>query len=144
MAVTATRDTGHGASVTFGTTSWSGKLKGIPTNLSRKAPPVEITYLGSSTNKEYMAGDLADLGEVTLDVAYESKTGLPALSTAPETVTITWPLAPGGGGATAANIAGTAVITGVVYPPMQTGTMQIGQITIQYTGATGPTYTAEA
>jgi hypothetical protein len=144
MPVTAKRDTGHGATVTFGTTSWSGKLVGIPTNLSLTRPPVDITYLGTSGEREYMAGDVSELGQVTLDVAFESATGLPALGTTPETITITWPLAPGGGGVTAANLAGTGIITGVVYPAMQTNTMQQGQITFQYDGNTGPTWTAEA
>ena len=144
MAVTATRDTGHGASITFGTTSWSGKITGIPTNLSKTVPRVDISYLGTSGQREYMPGDLEDLGEITLDVAFESKTGLPATGTGSETITITWPLAPGGGGVTAATLAGTGFITAVQYPPLQTNTMQVGQITLSFDGFTGPTWTAEA
>ncbi len=144
MAVTPTRDTGHGASVTFGTTSWSGKVIGIPTNLNKARPRVDISYLGTSGQREYMPGDLEDLGEITLDVAFEAATGLPATGTASETVTITWPLAPGGGGVTAASLAGTGFITAINYPPMQTNTIQQGQITISFDGFTGPTWTAEA
>lgn len=144
MAVTAKRDTGHGATVSFGTTSWSGKLVGIPTNLERSRPRVDITHLGSSGEHDYMPGDLDELGEVVLDVAFETATGLPATGTAAETITITFPLAPGGGGATAANIAGTGFITKTNFPPLQTGVMQQGQITISYDGGTGPTFTAEA
>jgi hypothetical protein len=144
MPVTAKRDTGHGATVTFGTTAWSGKLVSIPTNFSLTRPPVDITHLGTSGEREYMAGDVSELGPVTLDVAFESATGLPSPTTTPETITITWPLAPGGGGVTAANISGTGVISGIAYPSMQTNTMQQGQITFQYDGNTGPTWTAEA
>jgi len=144
MAVTATRDTGHGASVTFGTTSWSGKLISIPTNLNLARPRVDISYLGTSGQREYMPGDLEDIGEITLDVAFEAKTGLPATSTAAETITVTWPIAPGGGGVTAANLAGTGFITSISYPPMQTNIIQTGKITISFDGFTGPTWTAEA
>ena len=144
MPVTAKRDTGHGATVTFGTTSWSGKLVGIPTNLALTRPPVDITVLSTSGEREYMPGDLSELGQVTLDVAFEAATGLPALGSAAETITITWPLAPGGGGATAANLSGTGFIAGINYPAMQTNTLQQGQITFQFDGNTGPTWTAEA
>ena len=115
----------------------------IPTNLQLTRPRVETTHLGTSTNRTYMPGDLNEIGEVTLDVQFESKTGLPAIGTAAETITITFPL-PGGGAATAANIAGTGFITGISYPPMQTGTIQQGQITFTFDGSTGPTYTASA
>jgi hypothetical protein len=143
MAITAKPDTGHGATVTFGTTSWSGKLMGIPTNLSFTRPRVETTYLGTSTNRTYMPGDLNELGEITLDVMFESAVGLPAIGTVAETITITFPL-PGGGAATAANIAGTGFITATSFPPLQTGALQQGSITFTFDGGTGPTFTAAA
>ena len=143
MPAVAKRDTGHGATVTFGTSAWAGKLVDIPTNLALTRPPVDITVLGTTGEREYMPGDLNDIGPVTLNVAFEAVTGLPATTTASETITITWPLAPGGGGATAANLAGTGFISGVTYPAMQTNTMQQGQITIQFDGFTGPSWTAE-
>ena len=144
MAVTAKRDTGHGASVTFGTTAWTGKIVGIPTNVALTRDPVDISHLATSGQREYMAGDLDAIGAVTLDVAFETATGLPGTTGTPETITITFPLAPGGGGVTAAKIAGTGFISGITYPPLQTNTMQTGQITIQFDGDTGPTFTAEA
>ncbi len=144
MAVTAKPDTGHGASITFGTTSWSGSVIGIPTNLQRMRQRVETTHLGSGTTRTYMPGDADELGEITLDVRFATATGLPATGAAPETITITFPLAPGGGGATAANIAGTGFITMTQFPPLQTGVLQQGQITFSFDGGTGPTFTAEA
>ena len=144
MAVTAARDTGHAASVTFATTNWTGKVIGIPTNLNKARPRVDISYLATSGQREYMPGDLEDLGEITLDVAYESATGLPATGTASETITVTWPLAPGGGGVTAGNLAGTGFITSVTYPPMQSNTIQQAQITFSFDGFTGPTWANEA
>ena len=143
MAVSAVPDTGHGASVTFGTTSWSGKLIAIPTNLQRTRPRVDTTHLGTSGTRTYMPGDLDDLNEITLDVLFEGSVGLPATGTAAETITITFPL-PGGGAATAPNIAGTGFITSTTFPPLQTGTIQQGQITFTFNGGTGPTYTPAA
>lgn len=140
MPITAKPDTGHGASVTFGTTSWSGKLTGIPTNLQLTRGRVETTYLGTSTNRSYMPGDLNELNEITLDVLFEGATGLPATGTAAETITITFPIP--ATGTTAPNIAGTGFITGIQYPSLQTGTLQTGQITISFDGGTGPTFTA--
>ena len=61
MAVTAVPDTGHGASVTFGTTSWTGRVRKVNgIEVSKEA--VETTYLGTSTNKTFMAGDLQTAG----------------------------------------------------------------------------------
>jgi hypothetical protein len=140
MAVTAVPDTGHGASVTFGSTSWSGKLVDVPTNLQRTRARVQTTHLGTSGAHTYMPGDVDELGEITLDVLFEGKTGLPSTGTAAETITITFPL-PGGGAAVAPNIAGTGFITAISFPPLQTGVVQQGSITFTYDGGTGPTYT---
>jgi hypothetical protein len=143
MPATAIPDTGHGASITFATTAWSGKIQGIPTNLDISVPRVDKSYLATSGEREYMAGDLKDLGEIEIDVVFEGVTGLPAVATggSSETITMTYPL-PGGGAAVAANVAGTGFITGVTYPPLQTNTLQVGKIRFTYDGATGPTYTA--
>lgn len=143
MAVTAKPDTGHGATITFATTAWTGKIIGMPTNLDKQRPRVQTTHLGTTTNHSYMPGDLDELGELEFDVRFEAATGLPATGAAPETITVTWPLAPGGGGATGASLAGTGFITGATYPPMQTGVLQTGKIKVSFDGGTGPTWTAE-
>lgn len=140
---TAKPDTGHGATVTFGTTSWSGKIRGIPTNLATSRPVVNISHLGTSGQQETMPGDLEELREVELDVLFEGVTGLPATSTAAETVTITFPLQ-ASGATTAANIAGTAFIASTEYPALQTNQEMLGKIRIKYDGATGPTWTASS
>lgn len=144
MPVTATPDTGHGATVTFGTTSWSGKIRGIPQNLTRTRPVVNISHLGTTGEQETMPGDLTELGEVELDVLYEASVGLPSFAAAPETVTITYPLQATGGAVTAANVAGTAFVTHCGDPPLQTNQEMIAKIRIKFNGATGPTFTAAA
>ena len=143
MVATAIPDTGHGASITFATTNWTGKVQGIPTNLDISVPRVDKSYLATSGEREYMPGDLRELGEIEIDVLFEGVTGLPAVAVGPttETITLTYPL-PGGGAAVAASVAGTGFITGITYPPLQTGTLQVGKIRFTWDGATGPTYTA--
>lgn len=144
MVVTAAPDTGHGATLTFGTTSWAGWIRGVPTSLAISRPVVNVSHLGTSGQQETMVGDLEELGELEFDVLFSAKTGLPATSTAPETITVTLPLQPTGGAVTAANIAGTGVIVGVTYPPMQTNQEMIGKIRVKFDGYTGPTFTATA
>lgn len=137
---TAKPDTGHGASITFATSSWTGKIRGIPTNLSKSIPVVNISHLGTSGQEETMPGDLETLDEVEVDVLFEAVTGLPATGTV-ETITITYPLQ-ASGATTAANIAGTGFITMIQHPPLQTNQEMLGKIRFKYDGATGPTFTA--
>lgn len=142
MPVTAKPDTGHGATVTFGTTSWSGKLRGIPTNLTRTRPVVNISHLGTSGEQETMPGDLTELGEVELEVLFEASVGLPAFASSAETITITYPLQPTGGAVTAANEAGTGYVVHTGNPALQTNQEMLAKIRIKFDGVTGPTFTA--
>jgi hypothetical protein len=137
---TARPDTGHGFSITFGTTSFTGKLRGVPTNLSRTLPVVNISHAATSGEQETMPGDLIELGEIEVDVLFEAVTGLPALGTV-ETITITFPLQ-SSGASTAANIAGTGFLINATFPPLQSNQEMLGKIRFKYDGATGPTFTA--
>lgn len=138
--MTAVPDTGHGASITFATSAWTGKIRGIPTNLSKSIPVVNISHLGTTGQEETMPGDLETLDEVEVDVLFEAKTGLPATG-AVETITITYPLQ-ATGATTAANLAGTGFITMIQHPPLQTNQEMLGKIRFKYNGFTGPTFTA--
>lgn len=137
---TAKPDTGHGATVTFGTTAWTGKLRGIPTGLTKTLQVVNISHLATTGQQETMPGDLEELGEIDCDVLFEAVTGLPVTGTV-ETITITFPLQ-ASGATTAANLAGTAFITMIGYPALQTNGEMLGKIKIKYDGNTGPTFTA--
>lgn len=134
MAISAVPDTGHGATVTFGTTSWSGKLVGIPTNVHETREPVSTVYLGTSGGETFMCGDIIKQGRVELDVQFDSVNGVPATTTATETITITLPL-PGGSAAVAATIAFSGLIVDRVFPPLQTGVLQQGKIIVQPSGS---------
>lgn len=143
MPVTAKRDTGHAATVAFGTTSWAGMLVGI-NGVAITRDPVDVTTLSTSGPREMIAGDVETVGPMVLQVGFATATGLPSTTTTNETITLTFPLAPGGGGATGATLAGTGLITGIKYPDMQTGQATQAEITVQWDGFTGPTWTAEA
>lgn len=130
-------DTGHGATITFGTTSHAFNWLTIDPG-ERTREPVETTHLGS-TSPTFMAGDLQRHDEATLTFEWDPKTtAAPATTTAAETVTITWPVVTSAG----ATLAGTALIKRIKFPPLQTQTLQVGEMSIQWTGATPPAYTA--
>ena len=140
MAATAVPDTGHGASITFGTTGGTWKITEVSPNLKFTLPVVDTTYLATTTNRTKMPGDLSDHGPITLKFLFQGTQGIPARGVV-ETITLTSPI-PGGSASTAQNIAGTGFIMECEHPPLQTNTLQVGTISFQYDGVTGPTYTA--
>ena len=73
MAVTAKPDTGHGMTLTLATTSWTGKIIGMPTNLDKQRARVQTTHLGTTTNHSYMPGDWCRSRNDHRDVAARSR-----------------------------------------------------------------------
>jgi hypothetical protein len=139
MPATAVPDTGHGTTLGFGTTSWTGKIRSIG-GYAKKIAKIETSYLATSGDKTYIPGDLAEWDEVTAKVLFETKTGLPALGAVDETITITYPIPTGG--TTGGIVAGTGFITAVKYPEAMTGTLMEGEITFCWSGNTDVTFTA--
>lgn len=131
-------DTGHGASMTFGTSSYSFNWTKISLSGTSREP-VDITKLATTGQMEKMAGDLEEPGTATIDFQWDQAAAVPATSTAAETVTVTFP-APAGH-ATPPTYAGTGLITAVKLPDLGTGELQMGQLTVQWDGGTGPAYT---
>lgn len=131
-------DTGHGASITFGTTGGTWLVRQISGPEITK-PVVDTTYL-ASTKRTKMVGDVPEAGPVTLQILFQGSQGLPAVSTAAETITITHPTA--AGASTPANLAGSGIINRVKYPDFVTGEVQIGEIEFTYDSITGPTFTS--
>ena len=136
---TAKPDTGHGATLTLSTNSGSYKIRRI-VGYRENLPVVDISYLGTTGYRDVMPGDLVAIDAFDVDVLFEAVTGLPATGTV-ETATITYPLQ-SSGATTAANSAGTAFITSRKWPDLQTNNEMVGTISIQFDGATGPTFTA--
>ena len=131
-------DTGHGATITFGTTGGTWLCREIG-ELNLVTPRVDSTHLNSTVNRDYIPGDLADQSPVTLMINFQGTQGLPAHGVV-ETITITHPTKPGG--STPATVAGTAFIHETKFPKFATNAIQEASITFSFNGDTGPTYTA--
>ena len=56
-------------------------------NLSREA--IDMSHMGSAGGKEYLASDLYDGGELTVEIAYIPSTDIP-INSAPSAVSINW------------------------------------------------------
>ena len=91
-------DTGNGATISFGTTSFTGDIISI-SGLEVSKEKIEITKLADTGRKRFIVDDLVDIGDVTIS-AY-SDVGVPDIdhnyaAAIDETITITYPVAPGG------------------------------------------------
>lgn len=126
-------DTGHGASVTFGTTGGTWLTRTIAGGPELTLSVVETSYLATSTRRTYMPGDLQAVSPVTLTILFQGSQGLPAQGTV-ETITITHPTALGA--ATPATLAVTGFIRRTKYPDFNTDELQIGEIEFQPNGST--------
>jgi hypothetical protein len=129
-------DTGHGGTITFATSARALNWLTIDPG-ERSRPPIDITHLASTT-PTYMVGDLEEPGEMTVTFQWDpaGSTAWYATSTVTETVTITWPVAPGG--TTAATYAGTGMVTRIKFPTLQTNQVQTGELTVKWAGGTTP------
>lgn len=101
-------DSGHGVSITFQSGYFSEILSVTPTGWSRAALPT--SHSGTSAAKTFIAADLADYGELQVEVYLKTQTTAPPFTAAAETVTVTFPVP--SGGSVAATYAGSAFMTG--------------------------------
>ena len=133
----AAPDTGHGASLTFGTSAYSFSWTSI-TQSEITREEVNDTHLGS-TSVTYRPGDLTDFGTFQCNFLWDQDVAepRPSTTTAGETITITYPIAPGNSSATTK--AGTGFVTSVKPPDLSTNEMQVGTLTIRWSAA--PTVT---
>jgi hypothetical protein len=128
-------DTGHGAAITFGTSSYAFNWLGIkPPKETRASIPTE--HLGS-TAMTLMPGDLPKYETSAIRFQYDTEAAKPVTSTTAETITITWPLP--AGGSTQATLAGSGLIVGVDLDELVTGTIQTGTLEIDWNGTPTPT-----
>jgi hypothetical protein len=106
-------DVGTGTTLTGGTSGWTSPILSIEvSDISRES--VETSHLGTTTAKTFMPGDLYDPGSIELEILFDtdnvSSVGLPPISAAAETWTITFPIP--SGLATGATAAGSGFLTG--------------------------------
>lgn len=139
------KDTGHGATITFGTQALAYFWRKIGA-VEQAREKVEANYLGivaAGSNPPYaqnLPGDLVEPGEFEIEYAFDSEDAQPDM-TDPETITLTLPMSTGQ--ASAYNVAGTGyVLSRTVFPECATNGLQIGKMKIAFDGLTGPTPTA--
>ncbi len=125
-------DTGHGAAITFGTSALVFNWTNIDAG-AKNRPAVKTTHLGTTSDEEYMAGDLDENGEMKVGFQWDDLLDEPSTSATAETITLTY--------SSGATLAGTGLITGVKRPNAQTGQLKMGELTIRWDGGTGPTFT---
>lgn len=125
-------DIGTGASITFGTSSWTGDIVDISGDgMSREA--IDVSHLNTTDWKEFLPSDNTDPGSITLEILFDPDDE-PPITSAKETVTVTFPLP--AGMSTAATWASDAFVTdfsyGVPYEDRMTASMTLklsGEIT---------------
>ena len=132
------KDTGHGASLTFGTSAHSFDWTSIELGeISTTA--IQCTKLADTNFHSKLAGDLKDAGSITCSFYFDAGTALPAVGGAAETLTVTFPVPSGGSGA--ATYAGTGFIESLSLPSLTTDEMQTASMTFTWDGGTDPTFT---
>lgn len=138
MAITG--DTGHGFTVTFGTSGFTALMRecDLP-NEVRQA--IDAAYVGDASVLK-IPGDTTDHGQFTLRWVFNPTVAMPTFAAA-ETITITLPKMNSGSSA-ASTLAGTGFVTERKYPNLQSNQLNEGTLVGVFDGDTGPTFTVEA
>ncbi len=123
-------DEGHGCSITFGTSAFTGVLLAVNGyNFSR--PAIETSKMSTSTNHTFMPADLVDRGEIELEFEFDPSL-TPPIASATETVTITFPVP--SGLSTGATWAASAFMTNYA-PAARIGERMQASATLKVSGA---------
>jgi len=127
--------TGKGTTIGFGTTTtWSPKYISIG-GLSPSREDLKTTHLATANNYEtYKPGDFVEGGDVSLECFWEPENGLPPITAAAETITMTY----------ADTGAATIVFSGYVkaFSIMEAVNDALLRMSLTLKVAAAPTYTA--
>jgi hypothetical protein len=125
-------DTQQGATIAFAGLSIDIAAQEIP-ETTRSIPVIDITNLGTVTQRPYIVGDLSDVDEFTVVFQNDGTSTLPTLG-AEYVTTITAPLA--SGDATAEKWTGSCIVTGLSSPSFSAGAndLQRMNVTIKPSG----------
>lgn len=142
-------DTGNGATLTLATTGAIGSIVEM-TLPEWTLEKIDDSHLGTTNFRTYIPGDLAEPGEITATLIFDSElTTYPAIASTtdstwenPQTVTVTFPIS-NTSNTSAATLAGTGFITGFSFPQLANNTLQTATITVAFDGKTEPAFTAE-
>jgi len=136
--------TGAGATITFGTNTYSAKIRSIGATEQNRGK-VDSTTLDVATASlaKCIPADNPDPGETEVVIRWVGATA-PPIFAIPETITITLPkeVAASSSGATFAGTGFLGKRRGA--PNLQRSTLAEGAFTITWNGDTGPAYTVEA
>jgi len=143
-------DTGNGATLVLSAGSFTTAMDIVSISPgSESVESLDVTTLASTGYKEYVPGDLKESPEITAEVLFNSKIGLPEAGTT-HVVTITWPDQDIATATTGATLVGKGFIMSTEYPELVSDTVQRSNITIKLsdgivsTNATVITFTAES
>lgn len=131
-------DTGQGATITFGTSSFTALYKEFG-ELDQQGGSLDITALSTTGANKKMPQDNYDGGKRVCILYFDPEDGLPDLHS-PETITITYPVSASGN--TAATEAGTGWVVRRKFPKLANNEVQMAEIEIEW--QTAPTFTAES
>lgn len=139
-----TGGTGHGATLTLalfsGTTAITAALDPISIEIGEfTVPVVNVSTLGTTQFEEHIPGDLAEIAQSSATYKFLTKSVLPTLPSGAGTCSVTFPLR--AGESTAAVITGTGFLTRSKAPNMEKNTLQVGEVSWQWDGDVGPTFT---
>ena len=135
---------GQGIAIAFGTTSFAASLHSV-SGTERSRAVVDTSHLGLAADAEMtsLPGDLLEAGGFTATFEWNpSFSTMPPITSAPETITITYPLR--SGESSNATLAGTGYMIRVKNGDVARNTtdVMVGEYEIKWDGLTGPTYTA--
>ena len=138
-------DTGQGATLVMTGLSLVSRVKSMqmPEWAMEK---LDATGLGTSGFMEYVAGDVIDPGECTVELIFDPLDNIDSImGDCGETCTIELPtsLCRETPSPNAATLAGTAIITNVQFPNLAINELMIVTLTIAFDGGTGPVWTNE-
>ena len=131
-------DTGHAATLTFGTQGWTGSIIKIGGHTDSRAiiPTTNLSTTGFHTS---IPGDLNSLEAFTV-TCYFAGIDLPDNTVVAESVTITDPTR--ATASTPATVIGTGYVTRRKFHDRSTDEMMIAEFDVVWDGGTGPTVTA--
>lgn len=130
-------DTGNGATITFGTSSFTAQFHMIG-GTTQTRPMLNVSHLTTSAKELFVVGDLYDPGEFEAEFWFNPN-DQPPIGGAAETVTITFPIP--SGSSNGATLAGTGAVSSWTSGQCRNNEVMNARVTVKWTGATGPTWT---
>lgn len=133
--------TGAGATLTLSVSGVIGNIISISRWVSTLGK-IDKSVLSTTGYKKYRKEDLAEPGEFSAKVQFDTKDTLPSLGAA-ETATITYPKQ-ATGSAAAGTLSGTGFLTETGTPELALNKIAEFEVKFSFDGGTGPAFTKEA